>query len=180
MASVFEKLFEFIKQFWPLFLVLPWESAVRSRGGRHVALLAPGVHVRIPFFDNVALVNTRTRFVHTDPQTVTTKDGAPLTVGLVVGFCISDPLTAVLRLHEPERSVTAMAAGFLADYVSASMRADASPRAAAAYVLEELRASAVGYEFETCQACEFGYLKTFRMLQQYGSANWTKIEERTI
>lgn len=178
--ALLERFVSFVKNFWPLFVVLPWESAVRARAGKHVALLGPGVHFRVPFFDQLALVNTRVRYVHSDPQTLTTLDGATLTVSFTVGFRIVDPLIATMRLHKPERAVTAMVCGFVADVVTRAKREDLAPSQVSAHVLAALSASATGYAFEMVQVCEFGYMRTYRLMQQYGSPGWTELEERVL
>lgn len=180
MIEFLQKIAEFLKNFWPLFVVLPWEAAVRARAGKHVALLGPGVHWRIPFFDVLTLVNTRMRFVHSDLQALSTKDGSTLTASFTVGFRITDPLTATMRLHRPERAVSSMVNGYLAEVVAATDRASLTPEYAAKHVLERLKTEAIGYEFEVCQPGDFGYIRTYRLIQQHGSAGWCEIEERQL
>lgn len=180
MVELLQRVVAFLKNFWPLFVVLPWESAVRARAGKHVALLGPGIHFRLPFFDLISLVNTRMRFVHSDLQTLSTKDGAVLTASFTVGFRIVDPLTATMRLHKPERAVTAMVCGFFAEVAATHTRSELTPEIASRHVLGRLRTEAAGYEFEICQAGDFGYMRTFRLMQQYGSAGWTEVEERAV
>lgn len=180
MIELVQRIAAFLKSFWPLFVVLPWEAAVRARAGKHVALLGPGVHWRVPFFDVLTLVNTRMRFVHSDLQTLSTKDGAILTASFTVGFCIVDPLVATMRLHKPERAVASMVCGFFAEVAATTLRSDLTPDYVSKHVLGRLRAETTGYEFEICQVCDFGCLRTFRLMQQYGSAGWTEVEERAL
>ena len=51
-------------------IVQPWESCLRVRLGRHVALLAPGVHWRIPYVDQAYRQSVRLRIAHLPTQTV--------------------------------------------------------------------------------------------------------------
>ena len=54
-------------------IVAPWEQGLRVRAGKHVLLLKPGLHVRIPYIDQVFIQSSRLRIVHLAMQTVLTE-----------------------------------------------------------------------------------------------------------
>lgn len=180
MISILERIAQFIKSFWPLFTVLAWENAVLVRFGKRVSLLLPGVHFRIPFFDAVSIVNTRLRIVHTEPQTLTTKDGRALVVSATIGFRISDPLAAALRHHQPEWAVRSIAIGLIAERIAGAASADLSPSIVSTGVLAALRANGGGYDYDICTVGEWGYLRTIRLMQSSGSPYSPTIEERKV
>ena len=180
MLEIVQKIFAALKSFWPLFMVLPWESAVRVRGGKRTALLPPGLHFRIPFFDVVALINTRLRFVPTEQQTLTTIDGQAFVVGAMVGFRIVDPLLATQRHHQPERAVQAVAYSEIARAVAGAHSADVTPRSLADIVRQALKSQANGYEYDSVCITDFGRVPTFRVIQSHGCPGWAMIEERQV
>lgn len=180
MAEILEKILTFLKTFWPLFVVLPWESAVRARGGKHLALLGPGVHFRLPFFDTLQVVNTRLRIVHTEAQTLTTADGHALVVALTLGFRIVDPMLATMVHHVPEWTVRSIATGDLADFVTSRGKDSVRPALIAAHVLGALRARGSGYEYDICSVTECGFIRTIRLLQTNGSPYSPGIGDRSL
>lgn len=180
MTDLFQRIAEFLRNFWPLFTVLAWERAVLVRFGNRVSLLEPGVHFRIPFFDAITLLNTRLRVLHTDPQMLTTSDGLVLTISTTIGFRIIDPLAAALRYQSPEFTIRSLAQGLIADAVIGRSSTELTPQTIARDTLAALRAMGGGYEYELCTASDFGYVRTYRLLNSNGSQGWASIEERKL
>lgn len=105
-----------IFQSWKFWIVIaPWDIGVRVRVGKVAAALQPGLHFRIPMFDEIVLVNTRVRIEPT--PTVTVKGAKPGTARVItaqVGYAIVDPVKALLRYSQPGAAVLAMAQSLLA------------------------------------------------------------------
>jgi regulator of protease activity HflC (stomatin/prohibitin superfamily) len=95
-------------RFW--IVVAPWDIGIRIRLGKMAAALQPGFHFRIPFVDEITLVNTRIR-MDTTP-TVTVKGSKPSTSKVItatVGYAIVDPLKAMLEYSYPGVVLTGFA-----------------------------------------------------------------------
>ncbi len=180
MSEFFQRLFDFLQKFWPLYTVLAWERAVRVRFGSNVKLLGPGVHLRLPFFDSVTLVNTRLRVFHTEPQTLTLTDGRVLMVSATIGMCIADPLAAAMKHHNPEYAIRSIAQGLIAELVAERDPKLVTPSWLAAEVLAKLRAAGAGYAYEICAISEFGFIRTYRLIQSPGAQGWSSPEERRL
>lgn len=93
----------------PWVVVPPWDIGVRVRLGKTAGALRPGPHFRIPFLDEIVLVNTRLR-IESTPM-VTLPGRGPNTarcVSAVVGFRIEDPLKAMLRYNQPGAALLAV------------------------------------------------------------------------
>jgi regulator of protease activity HflC (stomatin/prohibitin superfamily) len=91
---------------WKFWVVIaPWDIGIRVRLGKKAARLDPGPHWRIPFFDEVTLVNTRLRISGTPPITIQGENGKCRTITLSVGFFIRDPLLAVMQFDYPATAV---------------------------------------------------------------------------
>jgi hypothetical protein len=56
--------------FWVV--VLPWQQALRVRGGRHVRLLKPGIYLKVPILDVVQVESVRRRTSMVPIQTLST------------------------------------------------------------------------------------------------------------
>lgn len=129
MTDLFKAILDFLGQFKIIVIVLPWEVAVRTRLGKHTLVWQPGWHVRLPFVDDVQVVNTRLRVVHASPQTVTTKDGKQMTISFVVGFSIAKPLETLQKMIEPETTLVAtvqsVAASFVWEHAAAQITIEA-------------------------------------------------------
>ncbi len=177
MSEFFNWLMQFVREFKFLFIVLPWERAVRTRLGNRVILWEPGCHIRLPFVDDVQLQNTRLRLSGAGPNTISTSDGKVLTLAMAIGFSITDPLAAVLRMHHPEISVASLASSVAAEIVARTAMADLLPSAIEAHVMAEL-SKEPGYTFEFVRVTDFAFARAFRLLSE-SPFRQVHIEERT-
>ena len=180
MGEVITWIVNFFREFRFFAVVLPWERAVRVRFGSRVKLWGPGWHFRLPFADEIILLNTRLRIADTGSQTLTTRDGHTITVGTNIGFRISDPLKALLTMQQPENSCAAIAGSCLAALVSETDRSALNVALIEAHVLDALKRE-TAYDFDFVRVRDFAYARTIRLLQEscYRSAA-AHIEERKI
>lgn len=90
----------------PFVVVAPWEVAVLVRLGRQAGALGPGPHWRIPFLDQVTLVNTRLRVSTTPPVTMGNgRAGYARVQRANIGYVVHDPVAAVSAYNQPEAAV---------------------------------------------------------------------------
>ena len=82
--SWLSSVFGFFKSFQLWVTVAPWEMGLRVRLGKTATVLCPGPHWRIPFLDRMFVQQVRLRSLGIGGQTVTTKDGKPLSA--VISF----------------------------------------------------------------------------------------------
>lgn len=151
-------------RFW--IVVLPWERCVRVRFGRWTKVLGSGTHPRIPFFDEIRLVNNRLRIAPVPFATVSTKDGKTVSLAASIGFRIVDPLAAFLRFETPEVAVAVFVQSALARYVAGRKMDEIEIEAMTSSANEAVRAFAPGIEFEFVQVVDFAAARTFRLLQE--------------
>lgn len=179
MTEFFNWLMGFFREFKVLAIVLPWERAIRVRLGNRVTIWEPGWHLRLPFIDEIQVLNTRLRIACGGTQTLTTKDGHALTVSVTIGFSITDPAKAMLRMHHPEGVSSSLATSVVAELVAGTDRADLRPAHIEVHVLERLRSEA-GYEFEFVRVTDFAYARTYRLLNENSYRTQFTIEERKL
>jgi regulator of protease activity HflC (stomatin/prohibitin superfamily) len=117
MSEFFNWLLGILKEFRFFIVVLPWETMIRCRLGKHVKVWETGWHIRIPFVDTLHVVNSRLRFFSSPLQTVTTKDGHALSVAFGIGFSIVDARSALMKFAQPEHSLSALVQSRVAEFV---------------------------------------------------------------
>lgn len=122
------QLLEFLKKFFDfLFVVEPWEQAVRVRAGKHLRLFGAGIHPKLPFFDRVYGQNVRRRVLALGVQTTTTRDGQCVTINGSLGYRITDVLKLHQTLHDAEGSVLQEVSGKVQRYIAEHDAVDCTP-----------------------------------------------------
>ena len=153
----------------PYVIVLPWERAVRVRCGKWTKVTGPGLRFRLPYFDDYVIVNTRLRIIPTSAQTISTRDGKPVTIVAYVGFRIIDPMRAMMRLQNPDASCAAFAATVVSRYITehdaAAIRIAEMERALVQALTEFSRE---GFEFEFVSVVDYVIVRTYRLLSEQG------------
>lgn len=112
-----ELLRNFFTQASPWFTVRPWEQGVRIFRGKHRRLLGPGFYFKLPVLHSVVVYAIRTRTVYVAMQTLRSKDGRTVMVGLVLRYRIGDLFKVLDSLHNPEAALGNFAQGAVADLV---------------------------------------------------------------
>lgn len=179
MTEILQAIINFFGQFKFFVTILPWEVAVRTRLGNRVRVWEPGWHIKMPFIDDVKVVNTRLRVVHTTPQTVTTADGKQVTIAFVLGFSITKPKETLLRLIEPETTLVAVVQSAVARYVWELPAASLSIPGIEAHALSAVNIEGIAPEF--VRVADFVVARTYRLIQatDYGRSG-TMTGERVL
>lgn len=146
-------------------IVLPWERAVRIRLGKHVRILEPGFHVRIPIIDEVRVYNNRLRICSFPCITVTTRDGKTVTAAGLVGFRIVDPLASLMTLREPETTCSALAMSAVAKFILASRFETLKASEVECVAVAAITSAAPGIIFDFVRLTDFASVRTYRLLQ---------------
>jgi hypothetical protein len=148
-------------------IVLPWEKAVRVRLGKNAVVWGPGLHLRIPWLDDVRIINNRLRIAATPFQGLSTADGKTVSVGASIGFRMADPLKALQALQQPELACAAYAMNLVARYVSERNAAQLDVKELGEYVLEGMRGfGGGGLEYDYVSIVDFAIVRTYRLLNE--------------
>ena len=103
----------------PWIVVPPWDIGVRVRLGKTAVSLAPGAHWRIPFVDELVLVNTRLRITSCPSVTINAGEGKSRVLSACVGYCIEDPLLAMMRFDPSSTAIDGVVMSALSDGATA-------------------------------------------------------------
>ncbi|MEX0991347.1 MAG: SPFH domain-containing protein [Actinomycetota bacterium] len=111
------------------FKTVPGEQrAVIFRLGRFAGVKGPGLVLIIPFIDAVVQVDMTDTQVPVSAQTALTRDGASVTIGLLVTLRVVDPARATLTIGPLEGAVADVAAKALRSTIAASPAEDVASR----------------------------------------------------
>lgn len=102
-----------------LHTVYEYERGVVLRLGRRGPLLAPGLHLILPFgLDRLIRVDLRSTVLRLPPHEVTTADGVPVTLTAAVHLQVVNPLLAVTRVVDHRASSVQVAHAAILDVAS--------------------------------------------------------------
>jgi regulator of protease activity HflC (stomatin/prohibitin superfamily) len=151
-----------ILQWWVS--VSPWEAGVRVRAGRHLKALSAGIHLRIPFLDQVFVQTVRMRVATIPTQTVTAADGRTITIGATVGYAIRDVERLYMTLHDAEDTIVNMAARAIADAVASAQPHEMSAAGVGAQATLRLELEQYGLADADIRVTDFALVRAYRLI----------------
>lgn len=145
-------------------IIAPWETAIRTRLGKHVSVLGPGIHWRFPFVDKVFIQSSRLRMLSDFGQTMTTKDGKVVTVALAIQYRVDDIRKLFMGIAHPESTLTHRVQGLLAQLVSDTLSSDLTPKFIEESVVAQVPSEEWGLAEVKVWITSFACVKTFRLM----------------
>jgi len=167
--ALFDLLIKFYEELKPFQSVSPWEAGLRVRLGKHVKVVEPGVHLKLPLIDSYHLLNVVPRVVNLPHQSVKTLEGKNLALSGALAYSISDIEKCLVEVDDHDESLSNLAMGLLADFcanhTSLECTHDAIQSAVAASISE--MAEQWGIEVSHLYLTDLADVKTFRLLQDH-------------
>lgn len=163
-------------RFWVV--VQPWEQGIRVRLGRTQKVLKAGVHLAVPLIDAVYIQDVRLRVNEMSVQTISTKDGEPLTLKLAMGYIIKDISKLYNTLHNPECTLENICKSLIAQNVLGQTKDLIKPDKIEFDVLQEMESHDYGIEVKYVKVSSFCFVNSFRLIQDqdytYSAINLSK------
>ncbi len=126
-----QTILELIQRCFAIFIwwtvVQPWEQGIRVRLGTKRKKLFPGIHFMVPYVDVIFKQTVRRRYTTFGPISVTTSDGATLTISGALGYTVRDLDLLYDRLQHPEDGIHSIVAGAVTEFVSNHTLEECSP-----------------------------------------------------
>lgn len=157
-----------------VFVVAPWEQALRIRLGKRVHELGPGIYCRIPFVDRVYRQSIRRRMSIIRPQTLTTQDNRTVTIAGALAYEIENLRRLFDTLESPTDSIEAEVCGLISTFVSARDLDDCLPPAIEKHVDDELDLKKYGLNGKEFRIMSFVVVKTYRFVTG-DLPNWSRV-----
>lgn len=150
-------------------IVQPWQIGLIVRNGNRIREVTSGIYFKIPYFDSVFVQENRMRIISFPMQTITTKDGASVTLSTSLGYTIESIGTLYKTLYHPESTLQNMAMAFVSDYIYATNFKEIDLQALEVIVMNKLKTENYGLNFSFFKFTNFANVKTFRLIQD---TNW--------
>jgi regulator of protease activity HflC (stomatin/prohibitin superfamily) len=170
-----QQLADWIKGLKCWYIVQPWEAAIRVRAGKWVVAIGPGLHLRIPFFDQVFIQNVRQRVLNLPVQTVTTRAGETITLSGVVNWRIADVARIYEKLQAPEDWIYNQVLAAIAEAVFESS-GEVIPKEVgekAQTMLVAGRDAQMGIEIVSVSVTDIARVRTYRLITGEGNTGWS-------
>ena len=118
---MFDKLIEILSHWWlqivPFVIVRDYEEAVLLRFGKFKKLLKPGLHLKLPFFDEVIEQHMVVTTLSLDAQSLYTKDKQNVVIKGVVKYKIADVKTFLLEVYDAKDAIADMSQSIIKNVI---------------------------------------------------------------
>ena len=152
------------KLFTWIYVIQPWEQALRVRAGKKVKRISAGIHFRIPFIDAVYMQSIRKRACGTGAQTVTTKDGKTITFSGSIRYRIENIENMYMNVYNVSDTVQQEVQGAIVKYVINKRLEDCNAYMLQKHIEDTLDLSQYGFADVDFFLTDFAVVKTFRLI----------------
>ena len=116
-----DKLVDFLVRFsrdvLPFVIIEEWNGAVQLRFGIFYKILKPGIHFKIPFFDEVIDQHVVVTTLSLDAQSLYTKDKQNIVVKGLVKYKISDVKIFLLEVYDAQDALSDMSQSIIKNII---------------------------------------------------------------
>lgn len=158
LQQVFRSLF----QWWVV--IAPWQQGVRVRAGKHVKLLRPGIHLKLPIIDVVYMQPIRLRAHYVKEQTLTTSDGKTITLASALQYEIDDLLLMYRTLHNAHDTIEQQTQSIVAGYIHRRKLSEITPVELEEFVAESLDLERYGLCVRAFHLTNFAISRAYRFI----------------
>jgi regulator of protease activity HflC (stomatin/prohibitin superfamily) len=118
---MFDKLIEIITNWWlqltPIIIIRHYEEAVLLRFGKFKTVLKPGIHFKIPLFDEVIDQHVVITTLSLNAQSLYTKDYQNIVVKAVIKYKIADVKTFLLEVYDAQDALSDMSQSIIKNVI---------------------------------------------------------------
>jgi regulator of protease activity HflC (stomatin/prohibitin superfamily) len=118
---MFDKLVELLTNWWmelkPIVIIRDYEEAVLLRFGKFKKLLKPGIHLKIPMFDEVIDQHVVVTTLSLDAQSLYTKDKQNIVVKGLVKYRIADVKIFLLEVYDAQDALSDMSSSIIKNVI---------------------------------------------------------------
>jgi len=147
----------------PFVIIEQWNGAVQLRCGKFIKVLSPGIHFKIPFFDNVIETPVITQSVNLPSQTLTTLDEQSIVLKSIIRYKVSNVRTYLLGVMHANDVLIDTTQGMIRDVVELTTWEDLVD--VNETITDKVKEYVVrwGIEVEAVTITDLGIVKSFRI-----------------
>jgi regulator of protease activity HflC (stomatin/prohibitin superfamily) len=116
--ALIEFIIKNLMAFWPVARVYTWQQGLRVRCGKVREELEPGLHLRVPFIDEINKTTRSDMTVDLPTGSVVTEDGVSVVYSANVCYKVTSIRAGWVKIYRFDDSVVNMAFGALATAVA--------------------------------------------------------------
>lgn len=162
--NLIKRLLSIIPRIW---MVNPDEGGVRITFGRKYAYTPPGWYMYWPWVQSCIKIPVTPQVVDLRAQSVLTKDKKDMCIGGAIMYRIKDPVAAILKVQDFDKSLQVMALGIISRYIGERDYEDCSDiNDIADIVAKDVKADARGWGVDIMRVyiTDRGQVKNIRLL----------------
>ena len=161
--QLFKKVFCWIPRIW---LVNPDEGGVRITLGSQYCSTPPGWYVYWPLIQGVEKIVVTPQVIDLRVQSVFTKDRKDMCFGGGIMYRVDDPVKAILKVQDYDKSLYTLALGIVAEYINEHDYNDCIIKGIREEILKGIREAATGWGLKIMKmyVTDFGTTWNLRLL----------------
>jgi len=167
---MFDKLIEIITHWWlqltPVIIIRDYEGAVLLRFGKFHSVLEPGLHVKIPLFDEVIDQHVVVTTLSLDAQSLYTKDKQNIVVKGVIKYKISDVKTFLLEVYDAQDALSDMSQSIIKNVIMSMTMEECTDQELDNTLTKKVRVEARkwGVEVQQVTLTDLATIRSFRFI----------------
>ena len=161
LQTIFDRFTEAFRWLW---ILQPWEQALRVRCGKKIVKFQGGIHFKIPYIDYIFAQNCRLRLSEVPSQTVTTLDHRSITLSGALCYRVEDVEPLYNKLHMAEETISRKTQGIISRYIAWHEFEDCSPEKVMQHVDNTIKFEQYGLADVEFVLKDFAVVRTYRFI----------------
>jgi len=167
---MFDKLIEIITNWWlqltPVIIIRDYEEAVLLRFGKFKAVLKPGMHVKIPLFDEVIDQHVVVTTLSLDAQSLYTLDKQNIVVKGLIKYKIADVKTFLLEVYDAQDALSDMSQSIIKNIIMSMTLEECTDQELDNTLTKKVRVEARkwGVEVQQVTLTDLAPIRSFRLI----------------
>jgi regulator of protease activity HflC (stomatin/prohibitin superfamily) len=167
---MFDKLIEIITNWWlqltPVIIIRDYEEAVLLRFGKFKSVLKPGMHVKIPLFDEVIDQHVVVTTLSLDAQSLYTLDKQNIVVKGLIKYKIADVKTFLLEVYDAQDALSDMSQSIIKNIIMSMTLEECTDQELDNTLTKKVRVEARkwGVEVQQVTLTDLAPIRSFRLI----------------
>lgn len=167
---MFDKLIELLSEWWlqitPFVIIRDYEEAVLLRFGKFKSVLKPGMHFKLPFFDEVIDQHVVVTTLSLDAQSLYTKDKQNIVVKGVIKYKISDVKIFLLEVFDAQDALSDMSQSIIKNVIMSMTMDECTDSELDNTLTKKVRVEARkwGVEIQQVTLTDLAPIRSFRLI----------------
>jgi regulator of protease activity HflC (stomatin/prohibitin superfamily) len=167
---MFDKLLEFLISVWDKItffqIVKQYQQGAWLRFGKLKTIVDPGIHFKIPIFDEIDCYHVLTTAMPLEAQSLTTKDDKEIVVKGVIKYKISDLSKFFTDVYDAVDAISDVSMGIIRNVIAKKTWEECKEETVDNEITKKVRTEAKkwGIEVESVTLSDLSKMRSFRLL----------------